>query len=108
MENEEIMTTNNEDLEVTYLEPEEIEEGGSIGKIVAVGAGIVAAGAGIALAVKKLGPKFTERKIKSLEKKGYRVFKEDDIQDVVEVDVEDNFEFEEPEEESKPEEKKKK
>lgn len=97
MENEEIMTTN-EDLEVTYLEPEEIEEGGSIGKIVAVGAGIVAAGAGIALAVKKFGPKLTERKIKSLEKKGYRVFKEDDIQDVVEVDVEDDFESEEPEE----------
>lgn len=108
MENEEIMTTNNEDLEVTYLEPEEIEESGSIGKIVAVGAGIVAAGAGIALAVKKLGPKLTKQKIKSLEKKGYRVFKEDDIQDVVEVDVEDDFEFEEPEEESKPEEKKKK
>ena len=90
--NEEIMTTNNEDLEVSDLEPEEIEEGGSIGKIVAIGAGIVAAGAGIALAVKKLGPKLEERKIESLEKKGYRVFKEDEIQDVVEVEVDENVE----------------
>lgn len=104
MENEEIMTTNNEELEVTYSEPEEIEEGGSIGKILAIGGVLVAAGTGIVVAAKKLGPKLTERKIKSLEKKGYRVFKEDDIQDVVEVEVDEV----EPEEESKPEEKKKK
>ena len=103
MENEEIMTTNNEELEVTYSEPEEIEESGSIGKILAIGGVLVAAGTGIVVAAKKLGPKLTERKIKSLEKKGYRVFREDDIQDVVEVEVDEV----EPEEESKPEEKKK-
>ena len=104
MENEEIMdVTTNESTEVTYLEPEEIEEGGSIGKVLAIGGVLVAAGTGIVVAAKKLGPKLTERKIKSLEKKGYRVFKEDDIQDVVEVEVDEV----EPEE-SKPEKKKKK
>lgn len=94
MSHEELFETavENEGLEideVTYMEPEE-ESSSSISKI-AIGIGLAVVGAaGVAwVKTKKLRE---ERTIKRLEKAGYMVVPTVDVKEVVEVDVEEDFE----------------
>jgi urocanate hydratase len=90
MEKELIM---NEEMETemaldTYDEPE--VQGRGLGKIIAIG-GTALVGGAAALAIKnkkKLAAKIEDHKIKKLEKKGYVVYKPEEVE-AVEVDSED-------------------
>ena len=83
MENE-IMDMQNEEVVMTNEETEENKGFGTIGKIVA---GIVIAGLGAGAIIYKNRDKFDERKARRLEKKGYVVYRPDEVQnDIVEVE----------------------
>lgn len=66
---------------------------------VLVALGFIAAGTGVWICKKKKGDntddKKTEKEIKSLESKGFKIFKNDEVLDVVQVDVEEEEEFDE-------------
>lgn len=90
MNNEVMMDTVNE---VTDMVVNEVQEDGkNISKIGIIGAGVVALAGGIALLARKakLNDKITERRIAKLEKKGYKVTKEES-KEILEADsVEDS------------------
>ena len=79
--------------EVTDMVVNEVQEGGkNITKIGIIGAGIVAVAGGIALLARKakINDKIMERRIAKLEKKGYKVTKEES-KEILEADsIEDS------------------
>lgn len=100
MDNNEILTTNEEinEVETTDVVYDDTEDTGSgLGKLL-IGAGVVAV-AGVAAFVYKNRAKFEEKKIERLRKKGYVIYKEDEVAEVREID--DDFEDEDVEEADK-------
>lgn len=90
MENNELMTMNEEinNTEITDLENYESSETSGIGLGKIVGGIALVAGAAVAGLAYKNRTKLEERKVEKLRKKGYVIYKEEDIVDEVE-EVED-------------------
>lgn len=80
---------------VDTYEPEEISEGGSIGKLAVAGISVIGAGVVLYKNRNKLKQKWTEGRIKKLEKQGYKVTKldTDEVIDVEGSSVEETEEM---------------
>lgn len=89
--NEELMVQDNTDIVEDY----ELEEcsGGGLGKLL-IGGLVLGAGAIGAFVYKKVQPKLEERKIEKLKKKGYVIYKAEEVEAIVQVDVDDEVEEE--------------
>ena len=81
-ERNEIMEMSNETTEVSEYDTNQ-SSGGGLGKVL-IGLGVVAA-AGIAAVVVKNKGRIEERQINKLRQKGYIVYHEDEVEEVVDV-----------------------
>ena len=85
--------------DIDTVEDYELEEssGGGLGKLL-IGGLVLGAGAVGAFVYKKVQPKLEEKKVERLRKKGYVIYKEEEVEAVVQVDVDDVEEAESVEE----------
>ena len=83
-----ILTTEEMTQEIEVEDYETECSGGKLGKAVGVGLILALGGAGVALFKKKIGPKLEAAKVEGLRKKGYVIYKEDEVE-IHEVEVDD-------------------
>lgn len=88
-ERNEIMEMNNETTEVTEYDVNQ-SSGGGLGKVL-IGLGVLAAAGVTAVVVKNKG-KIEARRIEKLRKKGYVIYHEDNVEEVVQVDEDEDTE----------------
>lgn len=88
-ERNEIMEMNNETTEVADYDVDQ-SSGGGLGKVL-VGVGLLAV-AGVTAVVVKNKDKIEARRIEKLRKKGYVIYHEDDVEDVIQVDEDEDAE----------------